>query len=224
MPAEFATRTTSMTTDPASSLQSESLPQRVRLWIDGVGSWLVFLQDSVSIGGRRSDGETADLCLQSDLARRQAEIVRRGEAWWLNPLGVAGVNGKPMSEPVPLHDGYTIELGARVRLTFRQPSALSSSAVIDFTSGHRPADRTDGVVLQTETCLLGPGAENHIHCRQWPAAFVLFRKEGGLWGRCRESWFLNQDLQEGAARLSDGDLVTGADFRFRLEFDQPGKF
>ena len=56
------------------------LPRRLLFRIDGVGSFLLIRGDRVSIGRA---GGGADLELQSDLAERQAEIIRAAEDYSL---------------------------------------------------------------------------------------------------------------------------------------------
>lgn len=203
---------------------SQNVPDRpapVRLWIDGVGTYLLLCDDEVTIGGIRWDGPAADLSLQAGLARQHATLRRDAEDYWLDPHAAAAVNGRDIAEPVLLHDGYEIELAASVRLGFHLPSPLSASARLEWISGHRPAVRTDGVVLMAETCLLGPGPENHIRCRNWPTQFVLVRRGDRLWGRCRETWLLNEHPVDGATELSPGDVISGPEFRLRLEEAAP---
>ena len=198
-------------------LEESTMQDQFKLWIDGVGSFVVFLEPRVAIGSERSDGVLADLRLQAGIKREHATIEREGEDYWLNPLGTTHINEREIHKRSLLQDGYELALEPGVRLNFSLPSALSSSARIDFVSGHRPAERIDGIVLMSETCLIGPGHGNHITCPKWVTNLVLFRQDDAIHARCRNSWSIDGVPIEGAAQLNPGNIVTGPDFRFRLE-------
>jgi hypothetical protein len=69
-----------------------------------------------------------------------------------------------------------------------------------------------------ETCLIGPGRENHVRCPDWPDSVVLYR--GGGEFRCKSRCDLfagTSPLREGDA-IRPGDVITGSDaLRFRIE-------
>lgn len=203
--------------EPGKAVGESRMPVNYKLWIDGVGAFLLFLEDRLTIGAERSDGLLADFRLQSGIKREHAAIEREGEDYWLNPLGTTKINQREVQKRSLLQDGYEINLIPCVQLKFSLPSPLSSSARLDFLTGHRPAERIDGVVLMSETCLIGPGSGNHITCPRWGANLVLFQQEGDLYARCRTDWSIDGVPVAGAARLDLGNIVTGPDFRFRLE-------
>ncbi len=197
------------------------------LWIDGVGCFWLCLNDRVSIGGPEpiapkasNASEPADLALLSDLKRQHAVIVRTGEGHLLEARGAARVSGRDVVHRAALSDGAVIELGRSVRLRFRQPSALSLSARVDFLSDHRPTQAVDGVVLLADTCLLGPGAENHIICSDWPGTVLLVQQGRELWCRSRMDMSVNGHRLGSGRRLTSGDVVSGEELRFRIE-EQP---
>ncbi len=78
-------------------------------------------------------------------------------------------------------------------------------------------DPADGVVLMDESCLLGPGAANHIRCPAWQQSVLLFRREGRLWCKSRDELFLGGKHAPGGGELEPGVVVTGTDIRFRIE-------
>jgi hypothetical protein len=187
------------------------------LWIDGVGAYLVCLGEQISIGGPGDGKQAADVALLANLSRRHATVARRGEGYWLEANGPARVSGRVVEERVPLGANHEIELAGRVRLRFRLPSVLSATAVLDFISEHRPARSVDGVILMDETCLLGPGGDNHVRCRPWSESVILFRKGDGFWCKSRSNIFIGGELVREAAPLPIGQLVTGPELQFRLE-------
>lgn len=194
------------------------------LWIDGVGCFWLSQNARLTIGGpgvpsaKPNDArETADLAILSDLQRRHATIVRTGEGYLLEAHGPARVAGREVLDRVALFDGALIELGRSVRLKFRQPSALSLSARLDFLSDHRPTQSVDAVVLLADTCLLGPGDDNHIVCPDWSGPVVLVRQGNELWCRSRQSLTVNGHRLGSGRRLQSGDIVSGEESQFRIE-------
>jgi len=175
------------------------------------------LKNDVTFGGPAAEGAKADVSLLANLSRRHATFVRSGERYLLLAHAPVQVAGRAVHDRVDLSDGYEVGLGANVRLTFRLPSVMSGTARLDFASDHRPARSADGVVLMDETCLLGPGAENHIRCPGWQQSVLLFRREGRLWCKSRDELFLGGKHAPDGGELEPGVVVTGTDIRFRIE-------
>jgi hypothetical protein len=191
----------------------------VRLWIDGVGAWVVQLSRRLTIGGPvdpAAGHAGSDLSLLAPLGRQQAVLECTGERWQLLAED-ARVGGRPIAGSAFLADGDEITLTGDVRLRFRQPSVLTPTAVLTFASGHRPSLRIDGVVLLDEVCLLGPGADAHIRCCDWTETVILFRRDGGLWVRSRGGLRVNEVSVMEAAPAGHGAVVSGSGFRFRVE-------
>ena len=194
------------------------------LWIDGVGCFWLSRNDRLTIGGpgipsaKPDDANAAaDLAILSDLKRQHATILRTGEGYLLDAYGPVRVAGREVLDRVALSDGETIELGRGVRLKFRQPSALSLSARLDFLSDHRPTRTVDAVVLLSDTCLLGPGDDNHIVCPDWSGSVVLVRQGDELWCRSRQALTVNGHRLGSGRRLKSGDIVSGEELQFRIE-------
>ncbi len=198
------------------------------VWIDGVGCFWISLQDRLSIGGPYTSSakpldplEAADIAILSDLKRQHATIVRSGEGYLLEANGSVRVSGRDVVDRAALSDGTVIELGRSVHLRFRQPSALSLSARLDFFSDHRPAQTVDGVILLADTCLLGSSDENHIVCPDWPGQVLLVRQEGELWCRSRMKISVNGQHIGSGQKLVSGDVVSSDELRFRIEKRKP---
>lgn len=188
-----------------------------KLWIDGVGVWLLSSGGRFTIGGPALGSESADLALLANLSRQHAVIARNAEGYTFETTGESHVDGRPVRERTNLTRDCEIRLGENVRLGFRLPTALSNTATLDFVSDHRPAQHADGVVLMAETCLLGPGRENHIRCPGWPDAVVLYRREGELWCRGRGELSIDGKPATGGGVVAEGTTVAGDGFRFRME-------
>jgi len=187
------------------------------LWIDGVGAYLLFLKDEVTIGGPARDNSPADVALLANLSRKHATIVRGGEGYLIEAHAPVQVSGRTVDDRTNLTNNHEIQLGSNVVLRFQMPSALSASARLDFVSDHRPTQSCDGIILMENTCLLGPGSDNHAQCHDWSESVVLFRKGDELWCKSRGDIFVDGTLVKEAAALRPGAVVTGLDMRFRLE-------
>jgi hypothetical protein len=220
--------------DPDDSVTRSSSPDRgaCLLWIDGVGCWMLHVNDRMSIGGPGISGRgdpSADLKLLADLSRSHASLARCGESYVLAADGPATVSGNPASRPTVIRDGDLIGLGDSVRLRFRQPNALSLTVRLEFDSQHRPARRIDGVLLMDQACILGPADDCHVVCHDWERRIIVFRRDGKLWckrgapagqtfgGDDAEELYVNGCRAADAAPLRDGSIVTLGDSRFRIE-------
>jgi hypothetical protein len=157
------------------------------------------------------------LVLLAGLSRRHATIIRAADGYFLEAHAPARVAGRDVCDRAFLNDGYDIELGASVRLRFRLPTALSASARLEFQSDHRPAHSVDSVILMDDTCLLGPGDENHVPCPDWPGTVLIVRKQQEMWCKSRLDVFVGERRAKDGLPIHSGDIVTGPDLRFRWE-------
>ncbi len=206
--------------DQSMSNPSGSTPKdnRYLLWVDGVGTYLLFLDDQMTIGGPRHTDDVADLALLSNLSRKHATLKRSSSTnYFLEAHSQVAVSGREVYENTYLKDGNEILLGNSVKLGFRVPNALSSSAVVQFQSGHRPDQNIDAVILMNDSCLLGPGLENHIPCKDWRETVILFQRDEKLYCQSRADVFLDDKLIENQAEIPANAIVSGIDFRFRLD-------
>ncbi|HUE71638.1 MAG TPA: FHA domain-containing protein [Pirellulaceae bacterium] len=190
---------------------------RFMLWIDAVGGYLVCLNSQVVIG-QAHPGTRVEVPLQADISRRHAMIRREGEGYVVQPLGGSvKIDGKPIDGPALLSDGDELELGDGVRLRFRRPHVLSSSARLDILSRHRTQPFVDGVILMAESCVLGPKWQNHVVCRDWTGDVVLYRNDDKLFCRAMESLEIDGKLHDGRGKLGPNSRVVGSDFSLSLE-------
>ena len=190
--------------------------ERFRLWIDAVGGYLVCLSDEIVLG-QAAPEESPDVPILGDLSHRHAVIRRDEEGYVLEPVRSVKVDGRTIERPTTLADGREIELGGGVRLRFRHPHPLSSTARLDFVSHHHMLPALDGVLLMADSCILGPGPQSHVVARDWAADVVLYRQGAGL--ACRTAGKLRIDGHEqpGRGPLGPRSRVEGSDFCFTVE-------
>jgi hypothetical protein len=202
--------------------------RRFIAWIDGVGAWLILTGDTVSIGRVTSPGigllapkkkstDEADISVMADLSRKHATLQRVGESYVLAAHGRVAVQDRPFNDQMVIPDRCEFELNESVRFGFSLPTPLSTSARLTFASQHRPNIKVDGIILMSQSCLLGRGDGHHIPCPQWKSSVVLAQTERGIAVRSRDELFVDSRLAKGRTDISAGQIVSGPDFRFRIE-------
>ncbi len=189
---------------------------RFLLWVDGVGGYLVCPGDDVCLG-QPVPGSQVDVPILGDISRRHARIRRDGENYLIHPLKAVRLDGREIRGAAALTDGNLIELGDNVRLRFRRPHPLSRTARLEFVSRHRTQPSADAVLLAAESCVLGPGGNCHVACRDWTRDVVLYRHEG-QW-HCRASGRFEIDGAEVRDRgpIHGRSRVEADDFSLSLE-------
>ncbi len=194
-----------------------------RLWVDGVGAFLLCLGTQVTIGGPSgSEGKTAEISLLSNLSRQHVRLIRSGEVWLLEPLGPVFVDSRPVVKHSLLNDGNCLQLGSSVILRFRSPSPLSGTARLDFESSHRTHPEVDGVILFAETCVIGSGLDAHIRNssnRNSPNndGVLLIRRPNGLWCKSAEPIQIDGVVSGREVPCEAEKVYTGQSWRFRME-------
>ncbi|QDT94781.1 FHA domain-containing protein [Gimesia aquarii] len=194
------------------------------LWIDGAGTFLVYLQETLRIGGPGDPGTVtgfdstwADLSLLANLSRHHISLTRSGESYYVEAKAPVYCNRRPVNDRVLLSDPSELRLNEEVLITFRQPTVLSASACLELTSQHQPQQRLDGIVLMADTCLLGSSSENHVVCDRWPGSVILYRQGDQILCRSKLKIHVNQVSASEGAVLTPGSVVSGPDLRFRWE-------
>lgn len=204
--------------------------ERLVAWVDGAGAFLICLGETATIGGLSGK---SDVRLTADLSARHAAVHRSGEGYVVEASGPAVVasetsvhstrrgSGRAVQGRTDLNNGDELLLyregGGGVRLRFTRPNALTATAVLSVASDHRTEPRYDGIVLMAEACLLGPGREAHVRCRNWEETVLLFRRDGGLWCKSPLPLSIGGEPAGGPVPVAAGDYVTGPGISFRLE-------
>lgn len=209
------------------ALQAPVTAARWLLWIDGAGTFLVLTASEVSIGRLASSAtplvsskapiDEAQIALMGNLSRQHATLRRTGDDYILEAHSATTINGRAVDREVLLPTTCELAFNNSVRIGVSQPSPLSASARVDVLSGHRSRLTLNGIVLLAETCLMGPGPENHIRCPQWSSSLVLVRRNEGLAVKSREPLFVDGQPALGLAVIQPGATVVGPSQRFRVE-------
>ncbi len=190
------------------------------LWVDGVGGFHLCLAHELTLGHPGSDrtGDTApDIGLLADLSGQHAKLRRVEGNWMLTPLAPVWLDDHPIEGPTLLTDGVELRLGETMRLRFRQPHALSATALLTVESGHRTTPAADGIVLMAESCVLGPKPHSHIRCQSWATDVLLFRAAEGLLCRCEGGLLVDGTPTKEPVKISPGLPIEGQDFTICIE-------
>lgn len=218
-PSAISRSTQAITPESRSrDLLQESSPgkqQRI-LWIDGVGGFLLLDQDEVLIGQAVSRG-AADVCIVGDLSRQAAAIRRSQGDYLLQPLQPTSVDGVAVDRAQLLQDGATIQFGGRVKLRFRRPNPLSATARLDLVSLNRFKPHVDGVLLLSESCVLGPQPGSHVECPTWSNELLLFRHAGEWYFRSLMEVNVDGEPMTGQIPMRAGMRMDGPDFSLSVE-------
>jgi hypothetical protein len=110
-----------------------------------------------------------------------------------------------------------IVLSHRVRLRFRLPSSLSTTARLDHESPHRLSLAAEGVLLMGETCVVGPRSSSHVVAPNWKQEVVLYRQGEELWCRADGAFEIDGRPCRQRGQLSFSSRIRGDGFSLALE-------
>jgi hypothetical protein len=178
------------------------LPKRFLLWVDGVAGFLVCTGTRVTFGQAVLEGGPVDVPLFADVSRVHAELTRDGEGYLVESGKAAPVNGKEVTRTVlvngkeaartVLAPGDRVTLGATCQFVFGRPVAVSSTARLELTSGHRLMLPVEGVLLMANEVILGPPPA-HVAVPDLPGRVILYRSKDGLGVRYADGKFRVND-------------------------------
>ena len=186
------------------------------LWIDAVGGYWVSPAEQVILG-QPDPSRSADVPILGDLASRHARIRREGEGYLIEAFREVRVDGRPAGPLAVLPDACTIQLGRSVRLAFRRPHALSHTARLEFLSRHRTQPSADAVLLVSDTCVLGPGADSHVICRRWPQEVILYRQQDQFYCQAPGAFSIDGRPCQRRGLLGRNSRIVGDWFSLALE-------
>jgi hypothetical protein len=190
---------------------------RFLMWIDAVGGYLVCLGDRIVLGQAAEASRDVDVPILADLSRRHAILRRDAEGYLVQPIHTLRVNGRTVDGMMILKDGDLVQLGSSVAIRFRKPHALSATACLELVSHHKTQPSVNSVLLMAETCILGPGTQNHVRCRGWGHDLILFRQIDELYCRSAGSFQIDGRLCQSRGRLTTKSRIEGDDFSLSLE-------
>jgi len=201
--------------DATTTTESERLPSRFHLWIDGVGGYLVCLRNRLTFG-QALPGARVDVPLVADVSRLHASISRDEEGYVLEAVRPIQVNGATVIKAL-LQAGDRVTLGASCQVQFRLPAPGNMTARLDLMSGHRLPTSVEGVILLAETLVIGSGPQSHVLAPEVSKPIVLFRHRDGLGLKHQGELRVNGRVSSGRTILPPDAAVAGEEISFAIE-------
>ena len=187
------------------------------LWIDGVGGYLVCVDDVNTIGQAVENAQVS-IPIAGDLRRRHARIETSHGQHLLQDLGGGvKVEGTDLTGAVELKNDQTIELDGGVRLLYTQSHPLSKSARLDFLSRHRTHPWSDAVLLAGQSIVLGPNRDNQVFCPVWKNDLILFQRKSKWFCRSKVPFEIDGVKVEKEGEIQFNSRIEGIDFSMTLE-------
>jgi tetratricopeptide (TPR) repeat protein len=196
-------------------LVCDGLPGRFLLWIDGVGGYLVCLNNRITFGHAGADAHV-DVPLVADVSRLHASLSRDAEGYVLEAVKPIQVNGQTLTRAT-LRPGDRVTIGASCQFQFHQPVPVSTTARLDLVSGHRLSLTVDGILLMADTLVMGDGPQVHVSIPDLKKNVVLFRHKDGIGLRQDGSLLVNGQKSGQRGVLGPNATVVGGDLSFTIE-------
>lgn len=194
---------------------SSSLPKRFVLWVNNAGGYLVCLSPRIMFGQGLADGPV-DVPLLADVSRLHAELTRDPEGYVLESQRDITVNGRPATR-APLKPNDRVTLGSGCQFIFHQPSPMSTTARLEFISGHHFPLAVHGVILMAENLILGPDETSHVCLSGLKSPVVLYRSGNALGVSAPGTFRVENEPFQDRAVLPLPGWVHGEGFGFGLE-------
>jgi hypothetical protein len=154
------------------------LSSKFTLQVDGVGSFLVLRDQSITVGPISSSARPV-LGLLVDPQLPTVTIERTDGDYFVHAQDPIAVNDRPATQKL-LDDGDTIALSPKCRFKFHLPNAASTTATLVFSSGRLPRPDIGQIILMDRDILIGPGPSNHIRANQCSEKVTLLLRNGRL--------------------------------------------
>lgn len=158
------------------------LPSQLLLHADGIGSFLILRQPTITIGPI-SSRDAHDIALIADPNLPSLRVQRIEDDYFLST--------QPGSKPKLLTNGEKLELSPRCRLTFAIPNPASTSAVLELTGAKLPRSDVRRVILMDQDLILGPGSLAHIPAHTLIEPLVLHLRQGQIFCQTRHPILVN---------------------------------
>ncbi len=157
---------------------TSSLPSEFVMQMDGVGSYLVFRDDRLTIGPISSSARpTLGLIAEPNLP--VISIERVDSDYFVRSENTIQINGKPVTERL-LADGDTIALSPRCRLRFRVPNPASTTAMLLLSGARLGRPDIRHIILMGRDILAGPYTNNHIQTEHLDETITFFEQNDRL--------------------------------------------
>ena len=181
------------------------MPMRFVVQVDGVGSFMVLRQTSVTVGPI-SAAQNYDLALIAEPNLPAATIERTDEDYFVRAEHPISVNDNAVTDKL-LIDGDLIVLSHRCRVRFRRPNAASTSALLSLNGTRVGRADVREVILLDREIVIAAAPSSHIRCDKLDETVVLFLQGGRLQCRSNQPMMINDQRLERPTGLRLGEPV-----------------
>ncbi len=187
---------------------NSTLPSEFVMQMDGVGSYLVFRENRVTIGPISSSARPM-LGLMAEPSLPVVRIERVDTDYFVHCDRAIEVNGIPVTEKM-LTDGDVIALSPRCRLRFRVPNPASATAMLMLSGARLGRPDIRQVVLMARDILAGPFTNNHIQSEYLDETVTFFAQNERLLCRAGQPVTVNnRPMQPGKGLTMDTPIQIG---------------
>lgn len=185
---------------------AETMPSKFMLQIDGVGSYLVLCEDSITIGPV-SSSERCDVAIVASADMPVARIDRSQGDYFIKSSRPISINENAVTGKL-LASGDKIALSNRCRMKFVRSNSASNTAELAASSVRFTRADMTGVILMDREILIGAGGSNHIRTDQVNDKVMFLKREGKL--VCRSKDTIEVD---GKIKGNESEIVLGQHVR-----------
>ena len=187
-------------------LPHRAINRRFLLHVDGAGSYLVILGNSISLGPV-SITAPPDLPLMTSANAPVVVLSRSDEDYFLNSRSPVQVNDRTLSSKL-MAGGDRISMGPRCRIEFTRPNPASGSAVLRITGTRLPWGGVREVLLMDRELVIGSFAAAHIKTRDTLDQVVLQVSDGRLLCRATGAILIDDKPAGKLAELTSGARIV----------------
>ncbi|MBN2844353.1 MAG: hypothetical protein JXM68_14815 [Sedimentisphaerales bacterium] len=164
---------------PADNIAGKPLGKTVRtLNIDGVGSYLLFLSDKISLGPV-SSSRPCDIAVVAAANMPGIDLYRQeGDYFACCQNGSIEVNGRSRKEHLLAH-ADKIAISRQGSVKYLRANPASNTAVFDLKSLRLPNSDISAAIMAEGEVILGPGSGAHIRCRNLDSDLILKLDKAG---------------------------------------------
>ena len=184
---------------------AEAIDSKFMLQIDGVGTYLVLCNDSVTIGPVSSPCH-CDVAIVAAADMPVAAIDRSQGDYFIKSERPISVNGNAVTGKL-LTNGDKIALSNRCRMKFVRSNSASNTAELAASSVRFTRADMTGVILMDREILIGAGGSNHIRTDQVSDKVMLFRRDGKILCRSKETIEIDGNIKANESEIAPGEHV-----------------
>ena len=176
-----------------------SLPSKFVIQIDGIGSFFVIRDKSVTVGPVSSSARPT-VGLMADPNLPVVTFERAEDDYFIRSSSPIRVNGETTTNKL-LVDGDTIALSPRCRMKFHIPNPASTTVTLSLLSARLGRADIRHIILMDRDILIGPTGSNHIFAEFLDETVALFAQNGRLLCKAKDKIIIDDKPVSSTAGL-----------------------